>query len=431
MHKLNARLGNLRLEEVIGTGAYGTVYRATDIYSSRRYAVKVVGKRSQLNDCRGQVINAHKLSLQQVSLAALNHKASHIYREIALHNHVQVHPYILSLYAVYEASDCLYIVLEHCEDDLFTAIVDRGMFQTYAPSAKIILLQLLEAVLYTHNKGVYHCDLKPENILVAEGGTCIRLADFGLASRSGQQVSQCGSSFYMSPERQTKRHTSQSVQQINAGNAAADVWSLGVIAINLFCGRNPWKRAHVSDEAYRQYLKDPSFLQQILPVSDEFAGILHGIFTSDVRSRVSLTQLREQIKACDMFVVGQNASTTTTATFEECVQKPAQQQQTATTPIYTKEPVSPVSPVSLLPAPSLKSNLSPLSHTSSVSPLSHTSSIFSTPYTPDVSPTAVSDRGVKRRRSEENEPFHFSLNHTSDVDRFDFGMSDPRARLFA
>lgn len=416
MHKLNARLGNLRLEEVIGTGAYGTVYRATDIYSSKRYAVKVVGKRSQLNDCRGQVINAHKLSLQQVSLAALNHNASHIYREIALHNHVQVHPYILSLYAVYEASDCLYIVLEHCEDDLFTAIVDRGMFQTYAPSAKIILLQLLEAVLYTHNKGVFHCDLKPENILVAEGGTCIRLADFGLASRSGQQVSQCGSSFYMSPERQTKRHSSLSVQQINAGNAAADIWSLGVIAINLFCGRNPWKRAHVSDEAYRQYLKDPSFLQQILPVSDEFAGILNRIFTADVKSRISLTQLREQIKNCDMFVLGQDTE-----------EKPT----TSAIPTYTKAPIPPASPVSLLPAPSLKSNLSPLSHTSSVSPLSHTSSIFSTPYTPDVSPTAVSDRGVKRRRSEENEPFHFSLNHTSDVDRFDFGMSDPRARLFA
>ncbi|KAG5360551.1 Negative regulator of sexual conjugation and meiosis [Yarrowia sp. B02] len=406
MHKLNARLGNLRLETVIGTGAYGTVYRAQDIYSHRKYAVKVVAKRSVLSDCRGQVIHAHKLSLQQVSLASLNTN-SHIYREIALHNHVQVHPYVLSLYAVYEAADCLYIVLEHCEDDLFTAIVDRGMFQTYAPSAKIILLQLLEAVLYTHNKGVFHCDLKPENILVAEGGTCIRLADFGLASRSGQQVSQCGSSFYMSPERQTKRTSSLSVQQINAGNAAADVWSLGVIAINLFCGRNPWKRAHVSDEAYRQYLKDPAFLQQILPVSDEFARILHSIFTPDVKSRISLTQLREEIKNCDMFVLGQDS-------FEECIPKKAA-----------------ASPVSLLPAPSLKSNLSPLSHTSSVSPLSHTSSIFSTPYTPDVSPTAASDRGVKRRRSEENEPFHFSLNHTSDVDRFDFGMSDPRARLFA
>ncbi|KAG5368456.1 Serine/threonine-protein kinase VHS1 [Yarrowia sp. C11] len=417
MHKLNARLGNLRLEEVIGTGAYGTVYRATDIYSNKRYAVKVVGKRNPLTDCRSQVINAHKLSLQQVSLAALNHNASHIYREIALHNHVQVHPYILSLYAVYEASDCLYIVLEHCEDDLFTAIVERGMFQNCASSAKIILLQLLEAVLYTHNKGVYHCDLKPENILVAEGGTCIRLADFGLASRSGQQVSQCGSSFYMSPERQTKRHMSQSVHQINAGNAAADVWSLGVIAINLFCGRNPWKRAHTSDEAYRQYLKDPSFLQQILPVSDEFAGILNRIFTADIKSRISLTQLREEIKNCDLFVHGQEDVLETTYT-TEC---------------YVKAPVSPVSPASLLPAPSLKSNLSPLSHTSSsVSPLSHTSSIFSTPYTPDVSPTtAPSDRGVKRRRSEENEPFHFSLNHTSDVDRFDFGMSDPRARLFA
>lgn len=415
MHKLNARLGNLRLAEVIGSGAYGTVYSANDIYSGKRYAVKVVGKGS-LDDCRGQVIRAHKLSLQQVSLASLNSNASHVYREIALHNHVQVHPYILSLYAVYEARDCMYIVLEHCEDDLFTAIVDRGLFQTYAPSAKIILLQLLEAVLYTHNKGVYHCDLKPENILVAEGGTCIRLADFGLASRSGQQVSQCGSSFYMSPERQTKRSNTLSAVQINANNAAADVWSLGVIAINLFCGRNPWKRAHISDEAYRQYLKDDSFLQQILPISDEFADILNGIFT-DVKSRISLPELRERIKKCDMFVQGQFVG-------QERSEWPKADKT-------DKTPASPPSPVSLLPAPSLKSNLSPLSHTSSVSPLSHTSSIFSTPYTPDVSPTAVSDRGVKRRRSEEGEPFHFSLNHTSDVDRFDFGLNDPRARLFA
>lgn len=461
MHKLNCRLGNLRLCSIIGAGAYGTVYAAIDIYSHKQYAVKVLSKHDELRDCRGQVVDAVKLSLQHVSLASLDPRSSHLYREIALHHHVQVHPYILSLHQVWEAADCVYIVLEHCADDLFSAIVDKGMFQSCAGSAKIVLLQLLEAVLYSHNRGVYHCDLKPENVLVADGGTSIRLADFGLASRSGQQVSQCGSSFYMSPERQSRRSASfpqvgPSVAQINAQNAAADVWSLGVIAINLFCGRNPWKRAHITDEAYQQYLKDPAFLQQILPVSAEFADILHRVFRTDIRHRISLMELRERIKRCTVFVTSQSstvpeqvsqASAPTDATDDsKTTQTTSGKSATATattssTPTedlfdfetgdnfgrFEKAPRS----TFLLPAPSLKSNPSPLSQASSVSPLSHTSSIFSTPYTPDVSPTAVSDRGVKRRRSEENEPFHFSLNHTSDDERFDFGLADPRTRLFA
>jgi serine/threonine protein kinase len=54
--------------------------------------------------------------------------------------------------------------------------------------------------MYCHHYGVYHRDLKPENILVFEGGTRVKLADFGLATTEEDSVDfGCGSTFYFSP----------------------------------------------------------------------------------------------------------------------------------------------------------------------------------------------------------------------------------------
>ena len=63
-----------------------------------------------------------------------------------------------------------------------------------------VFLQILDAVEYCHEQGVYHRDLKPENVLCNEDGSRVVLADFGLATR--QLVSDdlgVGSGYYMSP----------------------------------------------------------------------------------------------------------------------------------------------------------------------------------------------------------------------------------------
>lgn len=82
-----------------------------------------------------------------------------------------------------------------------------------------------------------------------------------------------------------------------------DVWSLGVILVNLTCGRNPWKRASIDDPTFRAYLKDPYFLQTILPLSNEAIFVLGRIFECDPAKRVTLPELRKLVLECPRFTM--------------------------------------------------------------------------------------------------------------------------------
>jgi serine/threonine protein kinase len=136
--------------------------------------------------------------------------------------------------------------------------------------------------------------------MVTNNGTSVRLADFGLATT--ERITSeygCGSTFYMSPECQQGTPRPYSSYE----TAPNDVWSLGVILVNLTCGRNPWKRACFSDHTFRSYMRDPNFLQSILPITDEISFILNRIFVLDPSQRMTLPQLRELIMACNQFTV--------------------------------------------------------------------------------------------------------------------------------
>jgi serine/threonine protein kinase len=85
--------------------------------------------------------------------------------------------------------------------------------------------------------------------------------------------------------------------------APNDVWSLGVILVNLTCGRNPWKQASFQDSTYRAYARSSDFLKTILPLTDELNSILGAIFTSSPEQRITLPQLRQRILACSRFTM--------------------------------------------------------------------------------------------------------------------------------
>jgi serine/threonine protein kinase len=85
--------------------------------------------------------------------------------------------------------------------------------------------------------------------------------------------------------------------------APNDVWSLGVILVNLTCGRNPWKQASYQDSTYRAYMRSPDFLKTILPLSDDLNAILGRIFDANPETRISLPELRNRILACSGFTV--------------------------------------------------------------------------------------------------------------------------------
>jgi len=82
-------------------------------------------------------------------------------------------------------------------------------------------------------------------------------------------------------------------------SAPNDVWSLGVILVNLTCGRNPWKRACYDDSTFRAYMRDRNFLKSILPLTPELNAILSRVFEADPSKRATLQELKEMILACD------------------------------------------------------------------------------------------------------------------------------------
>jgi len=268
--------GRIKLTGILGVGAYGVVYTAIDIFTCTPYAVKALSKVG---------LDARQRRFQE--------------REIALHHRASAHPNVVNLIKILPAADCTYVIIEYCpEGDLFTNITEHGNFVGNDILAKRVFLQLLDAVEYCHSMGIYHRDLKPENVLVAENGTQVKLADFGLATT--EPVTSdfgCGSTFYMSPECQ------QSPPRGSACYASApnDIWSLGVILVNLTCGRNPWKRASQSDSTFRAFLKDPGFLRTILPLSPELDMILRRIFEINPAKRITIPELRYRILTCPRF----------------------------------------------------------------------------------------------------------------------------------
>lgn len=281
--RLGKYLGDsLKLIGIIGTGAYGVVYLAVDVKTGIQYAVKTLSK-----------FNADGSPLDQRQVAFQH-------RELRLHYLASAHPNVVSMHKIVDDPDCIYVVLEYCpEGDLFLNITERGQYVGKDELAKEVFLQILDAVEHCHTLGVFHRDLKPENVLVSNQGRTVKLADFGLATSSSRSEDYgCGSTFYMSPE-----CLDPSSRRPFYYCAPNDVWSLGVILVNLTCGRNPWKQASFEDSTYRAFTRSQDFLKTILPLSDELNDILGRIFTRNPDERITLPELRRSIINCPRFTI--------------------------------------------------------------------------------------------------------------------------------
>ncbi|CEP11001.1 hypothetical protein [Parasitella parasitica] len=272
---------SIELVSVIGSGSYGVVYLGRYVYTNRYYAVKCL-------------------------------LDNHITRnEIQMHSTLSGHPNVLSLEKVIKEGNHVFIVMEYAtHGDLFSSITQTKISQSIIGKTKVIrhlFLQIIDAVQHCHHNMVAHRDLKPENILLLSNHR-VKLADFGLTTN--QAISKefnCGSSFYFSPECQgvtVSGHTTMKQVQYY-DTFANDIWSLGIILINLVSGRNPWKQANMQDPAFAAYIKHPRrFFRTILPgISKSLDRILIRIFCLDPAKRVTLLELRNMILACRLFTV--------------------------------------------------------------------------------------------------------------------------------
>ncbi|KAJ7577450.1 kinase-like domain-containing protein [Mycena floridula] len=277
--------GRFTLLNILGSGTYGTVYKAIDAASVEQPFVAIKCLKKQVPGSRQEW--AQK-------------------REFALHHKVNSHPNIINFYGCIQEGDFIFVILDLCDGDLYAAIKQESYFINRTDRIKSTMIQLIDALQYCHKNSVFHRDLKPDNILFDKAGQ-VYLADFGLSTNKRVSTNfGCGSRVYLSPECIGKETGSQRFSTLHS-----DIWALGVILINIITGSHPWAQALTSDPCFNAYLKDPEFLSQVLPISASANLILRGLFEMNPLVRTSLSTLRKQILAVDTFFAAQDPSDST------------------------------------------------------------------------------------------------------------------------
>ncbi|KAF8922724.1 kinase-like domain-containing protein [Mucidula mucida] len=268
--------GRLYLEELIGSGGFGAVYRGWDITSSSHYAVKVM-----LTPALG--------SSEEKLLSA----------EIDLHKRVTKHKHIVTFHKCIVDGPFTFILLDLCSGDDLYSRIQQHQYKFNDELIRSTMIQIIDALQYCHDKDVYHRDLKPENILTSGDGRSVFLADFGLSTSDDvSDQLRVGTLEYMSPE--CVRLDSYSPFYLPKYN---DIWSMGIILINLVTDSYPWDSAQSTDPLFEEYLNNPDFITENTPIemSSECSKLVTDILRLDPFQRVSLAQMRSAIESMDTF----------------------------------------------------------------------------------------------------------------------------------
>src|SRR5512142_407637 len=155
--------GRYRTIAPLNHGSFGMVFMARDLETNETVAIKCLTKKSAANDAGVDF--------------AIDDKSE----ELVLHRRLGRHPNIVNLTHSFETDAHIYLVLEYCpRGDLYEAI-RHGHGPLETEHVRRFMLELVDAVSYSHAKGIYHRDIKPENIFLTEDGS-MKLGDFGLAT---------------------------------------------------------------------------------------------------------------------------------------------------------------------------------------------------------------------------------------------------------
>ena len=203
--------GRFEIQEEIGTGGMGTVYRVIDRKINEAMALKVL-KPEIVPDTT--VIERFKNELK------LARKVSH--------------KNVCRLYDLHEEAGTLFITMEYVPGESLGALIRREG-RLSAAQATSLGIQIVEGLAQAHNLAVIHRDLKPHNIMIEPAGT-VRIMDFGIARHlGGPELTAAGimvgTPSYMSPE----QASGESVDE------RTDIYSLGAILYEMVIGRPPFE----------------------------------------------------------------------------------------------------------------------------------------------------------------------------------------------
>eukprot|EP01126_Amoeba_proteus_P051869 TRINITY_DN6226_c0_g2_i2.p1 TRINITY_DN6226_c0_g2~~TRINITY_DN6226_c0_g2_i2.p1 ORF type:complete len:230 (-),score=45.27 TRINITY_DN6226_c0_g2_i2:207-896(-) len=190
------------------------------------------------------------------------------------------------MHAIFDTPDELFIVMELMKGgELYEEIIARSNFTEQ--EAAVILKQLLEALVYLHNKGIVHRDLKLENLLLANPGELtVKLADFGLSKLfcGSAMHTACGTPFYVAPD------ILMATDETGYG-PAVDMWAAGVLLYILLSGRLPFSGD--SDEELFQNILDGDLVwksPQFDEVSAEAKDLISHLIVVETSERFTAQQ---------------------------------------------------------------------------------------------------------------------------------------------
>ncbi|MBL1081438.1 serine/threonine protein kinase [Streptomyces actinomycinicus] len=236
--------GRYRLEERIGRGGMGVVWRASDQLLGRQVAVKELLSDDSLPD------------------EDARRRRDRSFREARAVCQLR-HPHIIVVHDVVEQDERPYLVMELIDGgSLADRIARQGPVD--AAEAARVGIALLSALHTAHEAGVLHRDIKPANVLIESGTDRVVLTDFGIAQVAGATTltetgSFVGSPEYTAPERMSGLRT----------GPESDLWSLGALLCTALSGESPFRRdslggilhAVVADE-----IRPPAEAEPLLPV---------------------------------------------------------------------------------------------------------------------------------------------------------------------
>ena len=265
--------GRYLLEDEIGAGGMGRVWRARDVRLDREVAVKTV-------------------DLSGVSDPSL---AGRFQREIVLTARL-TSPHTVTVFDGGVDGRTAYLVMELLKGESLAEAISRrgplGLSQTLEVARQVTL-----GLAAAHSVGLVHRDIKPANVMLTDGAR-VKLLDFGIAQLTGQadphltQPSMTiGTAAYMSPEQAAGRRV----------DAATDLYALGCLIMTMLTGRPPFEGDQPVVVASHQINSAPPRLLQrrsdVPPALDSLVGALLAKNPSDRPDTTRTLRALEKLQA--------------------------------------------------------------------------------------------------------------------------------------